>query len=516
MQDGYVFISGGITMEMDTGLIVAFSFALIVLGFFKFNTWTSGEKQAEPFENPPRDFTTWLRFYGYALLYSSALVGLYLICVYLPDIVLKVTKALDVKPDWLALEDIKDKNLPAINGIILFIFFYAFLLRYDGKWRGWVHEQAFIPDHAKALINHFHKDPTTFQPGLNEMKSLLAADGVVEEPLALKTLGYYKQLKEQDSSAGCPIPPAPETLTRLEIAITWAKILYLKSRLERALTKASASSCIKKCKKRKVGLDLDYNHLRALTVIYFAFDSSEDEKELTALNILKTEIQDTAQKTLAKLYLIDSCAVLKLRLAEKERVQEFNKLGLAPPFSPPPPAIPAVIVFAGLIAVFFIGLLSTFWFEDIAKRGATTLYFEFNETLIMLSLLPKDSMNTLLWPFYSLMLHAIAVVFSIVIMQLIYKKLQSAGRSTADKQMVWSEIIALVATGLICLPTLIFLSVMTIDGLPWSLAFKIALPWSFVPMTTAFFSVVYLNDVLQRQSQSPWWRKVGRSVMQGG
>jgi hypothetical protein len=501
---------------METGVFLAISFALLVLGVFKFNTWTSEEKQVEPYENPPRDFTTWMRFYGFALLYSSTLVGLYLFCVYLPDIVIEVAKALEVKPDWLNLEELNKRNPPAISGIILFIFFYAFLLRYDGKWRGWVHEQAFIPDHAKALINHFNKHPYTFQPNLDEMRSLLAADGVIDDPLAEQTVAYFKQIKEQSNAVNCTISPAPETLSRLDITILWAKILYLKNRLERALSQTCASACIKKCKKRKVGLDLDFNHLRALVVIYFAFDITDDEKELTALNILKTEIQSNAQKTLAKLYLIDCCAVLKLTLSEKDRVQEFAKLGLTAPFSPPPPAIPAGTVFAGLLAVFFIGLLSTFWFDYIADKSAATLNFNVEGKSIIFALMPEDSMNTVLWPFYSLLLHGIAVVFSLGIMQLMYKKQRSAGQTPANNRTVWSEIIALLATGLICLPTIIFLVVITIDQLPWLLAFKIALPWSFVPMTTAFFSVVYLNDVLQRQNQSSWWRKAGRSILQGG
>lgn len=333
---------------MGALLIIALSLGLLILGFIKFNTWTSDEQQDEPYENPPRHFTTWWRFNCYALLYSSALIVLYLLCVFFPEIVVNIINRFVTDP--ISIPDNMPKDLqPAIYGMVICVPVYAFLLRYDNPWRRWVHEQAFIPDHAKALIKNFKNNPLTFKPKINELRSILKADNKFNPQLIEDTCKYFESLAKKRSAADTfATRPALEPSSPIQdIVRAWAKMLYIKTEIDSILIGSEAIRCLKKCKNQKNGLDASCDHLGAMFTIYFALNPNSNDQTVEASKLLTSEINKTLHKTLAKAYLIACCAVLGLTKSEKNRSSLFEQLGLIASFQPPPESLPITTTVQG-------------------------------------------------------------------------------------------------------------------------------------------------------------------------
>lgn len=166
-----------------------------------------------------------------------------------------------------------------------------------------------------------------------------------------------------------------------------------------------------------------------------------------------------------------------------------------------------------------LGLLGTVWFETLLAGEKLNLPFEIAGTVTHVPLIPEDSINVLLWPFYSLILHGLAIFIGMASVRLIYRIQHGVGPMDWDSDLhaTLAWVLAVISTFVICSAFLFGLASIPKDNIPSdpSFALKLACLWALVPTTTAFFAVIYLNATLHQERKSSWRQKAVRSSLQG-
>jgi hypothetical protein len=449
---------------------------ILVFGGVNFNTW-AGNKFEVKLNNPPRHFTTFSRYVWYAFLYTMLIEFVYVVILVTPGLSVVISKHFGIHMEKVADGDPTGSNFP----LWLLIFLVSIVpntpgLRRADQWvRTKLHQKAFIPAEADALVNQFIMHPDRFS---SESSS---ADLVLDN--IRKDIPDTSDIKQADN--------------RLEHL--WFKTSYLlrkinewKERREIVQYYNICEPILKKCKD-------EYNELRFDIRSFFSDQNQVDE------NSLKTEIEYLEEKKqgirkrlnmlLTELYRLICCGVLATQKTRQGRVDAFGHFGLKPNIRECPPIYLDIVISCAFLTAFV-----TF---------AATLAFHFGSDLI-------PSMGIVIS--YS-MIHLFLQGASIIVAVIFYRWLsrkegRKERRETAT--VVYGPVtdISIGALTGYLTGTAIIMMYVTIFGETdsnglWN-QFKYIWPWPMIPATTSGFIIYYLYslDVVRK--------RLAEGMIQGG
>jgi len=449
-------------LEQSPAFKLQILLSIIILGVFywdKFNTWTSKEDYPES-KNPPRHFTTWAKYFGYALIYTLCLELAYLLILAVPDILDVINKVfkLNFIPGDSKREFFKSYPLWVLVFMIGVLPNIPGLRSFEENLRYGFHQRAFIPEEARSLVQQFAANPAFFRPNIREAK-----DFIENRDLILKDVDAMRS----DNRIGHK----------------WFKLSFLRAKIEKWRGSREATRFISKCEKDYRLTDENYNRLRTDIKLYYDRKAILDDTTATGsdqeyLTRLQTNMTMELDRLLVKTYQVISCGVLATERKHANRLETFRWFGFHPEFKP---GIPIVI-------------------DIILASAGAVLGIVFVMTLIYLTAFGRTGFNVgkaLAWG----VLYTVMVGFCILAAALLYRRLTRKSRfftgSISETFVVGPFAHRVIGAGTGYLTAFVIL-------VSWSILFSdrslIDLlprlwPWPLIPAAASGFVIYYLSSL---------------------
>ncbi len=443
---------------------------IIFYAWTRFNTWPAPKSKSgksppsAPPPNPPRHYTTFLRYFWYSMLYLLAMESIYLIIVLVPG-VYDVLAATTHTSGSL-------KNLPLWSLVFLTTIMpnSPYLREIEWNLHKNLHTSAFIPREAMRLAQEFHNHPGRFQ----------VSEGLVGNE-------FLKDI--QDEIVDLNHITRPDRRLRHR----WFKLRYLSQKISEWRTRPESNHFIGHCG-AEIGIcEENLDTLRAETKDYYqrrcnVTDNSQDsaaEKEY--LCRLRKNLERKIDIKLQKAYLFISCAALATEKTKTGRTKIFNYFGLYPLLENGPPILIDLIIICVLVVslITFIATGTFFWFS-------------------VDHFIAQELGKVFSWTFIMLLVQGISITVAMFIYNIIILKLVKANK---ENNLVKSGVISHICIGVIAayLPAfliiLIFSYSQSEDPTSWFTIAKRILPWPLIPASTAGFIIYYLSTLDKKISR---------------
>jgi hypothetical protein len=456
-------------------------FGIIVLGIFawsKFNSWT-GKEDYFTKDSPPRHFTTWARYVSYATIYTIFIEIAYIVILVLPDLLNFHINLVNFLTNVLGEEFNKNLHIWAIVFLIGILPHVPGLKNIELELRYRLHNRAFIPTEAKALVQQFVENPGFFCPDSGEAK---------------KELENINDFLVSDLDL---IRPDNRLWHK------YFKLVFLRAKIEKWQGRPVISRFFETC-----GIDYtlskeNYKSLKTDVKLYYDTSSVLDGKtkssgERDYIERLRMDILREIENLLKRTYKVICCGILATERMHQKRLNVFKWFGLYPDFRP---GIPVVI-------------------DIILKSALSVCMVTFATTLIFFHLSsPGNGLNVdkaLSWA----IIYTLMVGFCILGAVLLFRRLSRRSRfrsgDAAETFLVGPYAHRALAASL---GYIIALSMLFIWFSPsWDKSFtgliETIWPWAFIPATTSGFVVYYLSSLNIHRSR--WLEGLLQGILTGG
>jgi len=452
----------GVNYQTWIGVVV-----LAFVAWRKFNTWTEKEEDFGK-ASPPRHFTTWARYVSYAFFYTLIIETVYIVLVTTPEI-LNVLAEFLKDPQLKALsERTNTGSLP----LWVLVFLVAVVPELPGlrtteiMLRQTLHDDAFIPAEARALVQQFLVKPSCFQPHQDRASEVA------------------KELREQ-------LPQAQDfSNPDNRIEHRWFKLAYLRKGIDEWKGKRVVSRFFSACRKDYATCEDLYGQLKTDIRIYSDKKAVMTDREY--LERLSASIAETLDRLLVRTYEFISCGVLATEKMHNRRMESFAQFGLYPYYRP---GIP--IMLDSIIKTTFFVLVSTLLVTTVflLHQGKS-----FHHSIAL----------SVIWSVVFILMQGFCIFGAV----LLYRRLSMSQRlgkqATGDTFVIGP--IAHASFGFIMgffigfVIVLLNAKVFLLAGGTWSEVVAKVWPWALIPATTSGFIVYYLSSV--KKERNRWFDAV--------
>lgn len=445
---------------------------LVVYAWTKFNTWPEAKKgkkdsPASPNPpNPPRDYTTFMQYSCYAIVYMLALQFIYLIILITPGlykVILTQTSTslpLDAEnmPLWVLI--FLTTILPATPG----------LREIELSLRRKLHGLALIPAGARSYIEDLKENPARFMVKIKDedkKEKLLLAEVQQEVMSDEDLLRPDKRLKHR-----------------------WFRLRYLCMKISNWKIKPRINSYANHCGAELNICDQRMKELtREVKNYYQRLNEAKADGQITPieqefLNRLRSSLESSLDSMLLQAYQFICCGIFATEKTETGRWQTFNYFGFAPDKKKVPPVLVDVII----VCVAAVSL---------ATFLASYVYLSLGE--------PQQLSKAPSWTIVMLLLQGSSITLAILLSRRIIRR-----KSRSEEKTIETDKVSYVAMGAFFgyLPGFAIILCYVLIGPSNSggivdNALRI-LPWPLIPAATAAFVVYYLVSLEQKKKAKMW------------
>ena len=450
------------TPQVILGLLVIALFA-----WFRFNTWTDREREeGHGTDNPPRVYTTWVRYVSCALVYVLSLEVVYFGFVVIPDLLPILAKGLSIKLPEEAFADTRNFPLWVLVIIIGLLPHAPGFKNLEEWWRYSVHRRAFIPAEAQALVQQIAVSQEIFRPNHEQAAKVL--ETLTEE-----------------------LPPQVNAMDpRNAVAYRWFKLSYLRKKIQEWQCQPEVNRFFSACRREYALCDENYIRLRTDVKLYLDREATlagrpSSARDRDYQNARRKVILEGVDKLLLRTYEFISCGILATERSAKNRHRAFQHFDLYAKFTTTIPVLWDVILECA-IAVFAITMITTLAYFFLQKTTPTLLG------------------RALIWSTGSLALQALGIFGSVLFYRFVCQKMRRATDLTVCGPLVHVSLATLVGYVIGCLVLVAFLY-LSAGRLPAEKYRAIVLSWALIPSATSGFIVSYLFGLRPAR----WWWSEG-------
>jgi len=458
----------------------------------RFNRWT--DKNIGKYDYSPRNFTTWTRFIRSLSVYVILGELTYFSILISPGAFVFVTKYLGGSS--MEYETLKEMGQYSVLWSILLITGvlpnFPFVNKLEQKIRETLHDYAFIPAEAKAVISQLDVNCTAFKPDKKIVERVLDDFGQTE-------------FSEEDFM-----------IIKNTIAHKWCKLSYLKNRLQDWITFPKIN--------RFFGLSIEtfeqfltsYESLQADIVSYYEYHNIEkpdlDRKYKKYLAASKKYINCEIHALLKQAYSLISIGVLGTEKLPSGRKNAFEFFGLRP-YLPDSIIIDWDTNLKSIVAVSIAAVFPTLFYyfslSRVAQNGPGNI-------------IPKSSSEALFWALAAILMHGLTIIG--VVMFNLWKNVVLAGDYNRRIKVgfgKYNQFAGRILAGLIGyvvgLFVMIGMTLIQYHAAIESIAEMIVVQWQgyalwpIIPFVTGYFIQNYLDHSAQPKRSA--WKQ---GFLQGG
>jgi len=473
-------VLGGFAPKLEALTRIQSVLSMVIIPFFawfNFNTW-AGNNFEVTLNNPPRHFTTFLRYTWYALLYAMIIEFVYIIILVTPGLFNVIIKQSGVTPYVDPATTTFQRDFP----LWLLVFLISIVpntpgLRKVEQWiRTKLHHKAFIPAEAEALVNQFIMHPARFESDPDSTRLVMEAisDDI---PYTHDVMRPDKRLRHR-----------------------WFKMSYLykqingwKEKREIIQFYSLCEPILKDCKKEYEDLQLD---VRSYYMSKQQLGKNASENELKHLDVKKADINKKLDLLLKKAYKVISCGVLATQKTHKGRIDAFRNFGLNPDIIEGPQV--------------YVDIILSCVFLTTAITFLTTYFFHLMDPKII-----KDMPTVISWTVIMLFLQGTSIMAAVFL----YRRLSMKDRLGGDRGKATfvigprTDISIGAATGYLTGLAILMMYVVIFDPKEFKGLINLigrVWPWAFIPATTSGFVIYYLYSLDVSR------KRIAEGLIQGG
>ncbi len=289
-------------LDKEIILFVVGLFFVAIYSLVTFNSWTKEELRFG-YSNPPRHFTTWGRFTRFSLFYLFGIEALYILIAKFPE----QFSVLFEHPGNPTI--VSDSSLYAVIVVTGFLSNFPGVRKMENYFRNMLHEKAFIPAEATAIIEHLSIDPNLFRPDSD------TAQNVIEDLEDMK------------------LPVSDLTKIAKTVEHKWYKISCLFYGIRKWKGRPEVNRFFEHCAPNYVSCEEKYEKLKRQICDYGEEkgklgkgESTEEHKRF--VYTLEAELSEKLDSLLKQVYQFVSCGILTTEKSLKSRVSAFESFGL--------------------------------------------------------------------------------------------------------------------------------------------------------------------------------------------
>lgn len=471
-----------------TAYIILGAVFIAIVSRIRFNRWT--QKNIGKYAFPPRSFTTWPRFVRSALMYVLLIESFYFIIIYSPGTVIFIDKYLG--GGHIDYDIFKEMGQYSVLWSIFLLTGvlpnFPWISKWETNLRDMLHDYAFIPSEAKAVISQLNINYTAFKPD----------DKIVER--ILPKIGADAFSREDFSNVSDMI------------AHRWCKLSYLKNRLVDWMTFPSINNFFSLSKKDYDRFLAEYDRVKSEIDEYFGYirlhHNDREEKEVDHLNGLlkatRTKLDAEIDTCLSKVYNFICIGILGTEKMPSGRKRAFKFFGLVP-FIPERSNIDwdaNIKTISVLVSAVFLPTLLYYSMSQSGFMSAKINYF------------PHSAQEALYWSLIGILMHALTIIVVVFfdrwrtrVLTSMYDEKKSSEASIPHKLSydVIAAMLGFLVGFMIMVGIIVAPHFGELDKVAQELVKKMpnnAL-WSLLPAVTGFFIQYYLHT-FRTQSRKAW------------
>jgi hypothetical protein len=494
------------SLSPETRWVVALG-ALIVIWFasYQYKHWTGNETERP--DNPPRHYTTFIRFYFFGLVYIVIFLLAFAILIAMPQQIVIALKdqAKGIDSAMKLLGAVAD---PRFIFAVLFLTTASTNIPVVVKWeksiRKTLHDFAKTPQHVRDLVNYLmHDYKNKFNPSDRDVKEYFSNDTETGRYL-------YSQCFPDGGS---------QRNTKDRLTDLWLEISYVRWMVRQVAPDTTGPSCMTTCRNQFDLFERNYDRLKPDVELYYLAKATHDASD-NLLERLEREVRRKAEALLRELLTVVCCGIYATQRSKAERTRaletfslDTHVVGLDPVNWQP--------IFTGTVLVFVAALICTTFYHYFAPSQTDLAKSEIIPV-------PENWPMILLWSFVGMMTHGFAVVIAIFFSRQVLPGTRLSSEGIAAELMrnkikagFWSAF----TSGFLCLCILLslFAHPAVRKLIPeiankynlW-IAFNEAWPWCFIPMVTAVFTAIHREDAMARNISPGLKPIIKRSAVQAG
>jgi hypothetical protein len=429
---------------------------ILVYAWFNFNKWTDESAMAQR-TNPPRHFTTFWSFIGYASIYTILSEAVYIAFLIVPGLFDVLCKAFNIPIDVDTTSDVFQNNYPLWLLVLLVSIVpnTPGIRKLEQNIRRRLHKMAFIPAEAESLVHQFMQHPARFVPNADTAQDILETIGR-DLPDTVDIMRPDKRLEHQ-----------------------WFKLSYLlqkikdwKENREAIQYYAMCGPILKNCETAYRNLQLD---IRSFFLSKGQPDVQNDPETRAFLEARQADLENKLKQQLEKVFTVICCGVLATQKTKQGRLGAFQYFDLQPDFTECPRIYLDII-----LACIFLTTIATF---------VTTYLFS----------LPASSMirgmdTTVSWTMVMLFLQGASILSAVWVYRELAKRKTAKGAPVSGTVVLGprTDITIGALTGYLAGGLIIFIYTQLFITHSGDVELAKLWPWPMIPAGTAGFVVYYL------------------------
>lgn len=383
-DDGYVtprlFLSP--VYEYLPNLVYVFlgAFFIAVYSRIRFNRWT--DKNIGKYSYSPRNYTTWTRFVRSLSIYIILTELVYFSILISPSAFIFVNNYIGGSP--IEHDALKEMGQYGVLWSILLLTGvlpnFPWINKLEQKFRETLHDYAFIPAEAKAVISQLEVNFKAFCP----------------DPKIIETVKNNFDLEEFDQEDFIKV--------KNSIAHKWCKLSYLKQRLQDWNTYPKINRFFGLSNETYEQLLKGYDAIKRDIANYNEYqntgDQGVDKKYKKYLKAAENYINAELNNLLKMTYSLISIGVLGTEMLPAGRKRAFRFFGLRP-YLPEGPVIDWDTNLKSLLAITVAAIVPTLFYYFAMTQTSSAKLPDF---------VPSSSWEALFWSIIAIIMHGLTVI----------------------------------------------------------------------------------------------------------
>lgn len=452
-----------VSLETIIGMI-----AIALAYWNRFNLWTETEVKYGKIR-PPRQFTTWARFMTYATAYTLSMEVIYLLLLVSPNLIRFIGDNFGAVPAVNNHLSPVDREFPLWVMVFLLGFspHLPVLKQLEERFRYRLHQRAFIPAEAKALVQQLTTNPDFFKPDKETTDKVIQKYG----------RGMPENWGRQQS--------------KNRLTDKWFRLVYLREKMELWRSRPDIERFIGHCEEDYRMFQDQFRQLHRDVVSNIERRNGNDEDRNDEdfseyLDQLNINIIREIEKLLGRAYEFVACGILSTERIHRRRIVNLNYFGLFPNYDPGIPIVLDIVLKNAVISFAIISLTSVFYlgYQQISSGR------------------PLNVSAGFIWALITFMMMGLCVFCALVVHRILTRKSRFKVGDNGHTLVIGPFVHQCIgfATGYLCGWLVIFpyLAIAARKEI-WS-NLSHSLPWPLIPAITAGYIVYYLETLKDARS----------------
>jgi len=383
-----------------------------------FNSWTKDKTEKYGYTDPPRHYTTFMRFNLYRTLYILFMLAGYLILLACPDLI--DILGIDISREMA--QKIEDQSYVWAALIIIGIVpNFPVIQTWEAKLRDKLQDYAFIPFEAQRMISILEDDYNAFQPESVNIQVVIEAIG-----------------KEKNSESNFT-DHRPNSLRH-----KWCKLSYLYTMIGKRKADREFTRYINCCDKLLYEkLEKEYSELKQDIDkrIEFVEDDVKNGATDPWREPIRTETDKILNTLLKKCYQLISCGILSTEKLPQNRTTAFTYFGLCPASFASATEINWNTVLKSSMVIFCSAFLPTLLYY---------YYFTYFSPASLPRIFPDNAFEALTWSLIGLAMFVPGLIGSTLVDRLFWRQQVKRGQNplASDNTVVHSFLAGCIGYGI--------------------------------------------------------------------